>query len=559
MTLAIESTPLHTYRGENYLHYFGENAGIEFDWITRKTEQGRHQTLAGARAKAAATKARNLAMLSKRMGSSEIPEKIISGAIFKEISALSETAIDGGFFASAKVEEAMSEFEGLSSKTLSDIEKLQAFSEALKKAADIIYGAGTVDAIYKGYVADLILRAASKKSILKRGGENGSVAQGIIASILGRYNQDFFKIKNAGTNIENADTCLIKITAIIHQLPNLPVDAKEIEVRHNKSKQTTTTKNIDEVLKELYLKVEKFFLQYEKVTREVAYKVGLNRANYAALKTCGEFDLTSNHAQPEVKYRIDSKFRANLDRLEKNYKEITKKVPKPDVSFYFNNDGKGNGSVKSVGFLSVKEDKSIRFGADGTVSGSVKLQDGTSLLTALWREASLTGWQMKSFIQLAVSHSISDSDGVTAMPSHTQSNGDYNELWNQMKYYLSERMLYNALVGADTIGDSALFIALKGKVFSIADLIQTYINQPPEEIYASLTIGSGSSEWGQTGLTRDTYVKMNRWWGNKDTKSTILATVRSRDLERRVYSLMEQTKLRIMLNMSNLTGLKQLN
>lgn len=72
-----------------------------------------------------------------------------------------------------------------------------------------------------------------------------------------------------------------------------------------------------------------------------------------------------------------------------------------------------------------------------------------------------------------------------------------------MMNYISERMFLNVLAGMKNSSESALFIVLNGKIFTISDLLDEFINN--SESYAKISIYKGDLD----GLTRSTYTDMS--------------------------------------------------
>ena len=69
--------------------------------------------------------------------------------------------------------------------------------------------------------------------------------------------------------------------------------------------------------------------------------------------------------------------------------------------------------------------------------------------------------------------------------------------------YISERMFLNVVAGMKNSSESALFVVLNGKIFTISDLLNEFINN--SDSYIKLAVNKGD----MNGLTRSTYMDMS--------------------------------------------------
>lgn len=94
---------------------------------------------------------------------------------------------------------------------------------------------------------------------------------------------------------------------------------------------------------------------------------------------------------------------------ELEIEQYTKRNSKSDVGFSFNgNITTANGSFTTQAGFTIKDSKNLNFTqANGvqTVSGNITLQEGTSLLVALGREAGFSTNERRRIMQLAVAQS----------------------------------------------------------------------------------------------------------------------------------------------------------
>lgn len=101
--------------------------------------------------------------------------------------------------------------------------------------------------------------------------------------------------------------------------------------------------------------------------------------------------------------------------------------------------------------------------------------------------------------------------------------------------------------------ESALFIVINGKIFSISDMLDSFIQSP--ESYVKMA----TKNKDDTGLVRGTYVAINKWYGPRDIKNKSKAEQRSREIYSEVLARLAATKLKMSLNMVDFKNMAQRN
>lgn len=543
MTLGV-----HSYNGADYLHYFGENAEAVMAWNAAKANQSRAKTMAGAKSSMRSRINDSMKILqSKTSMSTEEIASYLDGEMFKDIPSLSEQAISNGENVGVNLEAAQAALNNLQN----NLNSLSNFADAMKNVVDVMYSDNTLRTVLDGYAAQLVLEAKNNNSIMGRGGtkgnKNNKVANGLLRSILNQQEQKFFKVReNAPAEM---DAALSKILVLIQTLPDVNVKTSQYRTSKQSLSQSQTLRGESQMLEKLYQKVYNFFQQSFKVIEEASLATGLQLAETHGLLKISE-ELSPQRMGDKslnLNYKIDNRFKQEIEEGKQNLKRQTKRTGKSDVNYKFEGSVEsGQGVVAAEAGFTVKDYKGLTFtGNEGvqTINGQITLQEGTSLLVALGREANLSTQERHNFAQLAVAHSYNGNEG------------SYDDTWNNMINYISERMFLNAVAGMKNSSESALFIVLNGKIFTISDLLNEFINN--SDSYVKLAVNKGDVN----GLTRSTYMDMsyNEWRGNRDVHNQFLAKIRSQHLYTNVLRKWASTKLQISLNMIDFKNMAQKN
>lgn len=328
-----------------------------------------------------------------------------------------------------------------------------------------------------------------------KGNKNNKVANGLLRSILNQQEQKFFKVReNAPAEM---DAALSKILVLIQTLPDVNIKTSQYRTSKKSLSQSQTLRGESQILEKLYQKVYNFFQQSFKVVGEASLATGLQLAETHGLLKISEglSPQRMGDKSLNLNYKIDNRFKQEIEEGKQNLKRQTKRTGKSDVNYKFEGSiESGQGVVTAEAGFTVKDYKSLTFtGNEGiqTINGQITLQESTSLLVALGREANLSTQERHNFAQLAVAHSYNGNEG------------SYDDTWNNMINYISERMFLNAVAGMKNSSESALFIVLNGKIFTISDLLNEFINN--SDSYVKLAVNKGDVN----GLTRSTYMDMS--------------------------------------------------
>ena len=352
---------------------------------------------------------------SKTSMSTEEITSYLDGEMFKNIPSLSEQAISNGENVGINLEAAQIALNNLQN----NLNSLSNFAEGMKNVIDAMYSNNTLRTVLDGYAAQLVLEARHNSNIIGRGGtkgnKNNKVANGILRSILNQQEQKFFKVReNAPAEM---DAALSKILVLIQTLPDVNVKTSQYRTSKQSLSQSQTLRGESQILEKLYQKVYNFFQQSFKVVGEASLATGLQLAETHGLLKISE-ELSPQRMGDKslnLSYKIDNRFKQEIEEGKQNLKRQTKRTGKSDVNYKFEGSVEsGQGVITAEAGFTVKDYKNLTFtGNEGiqTINGQITLQEGTSLLVALGREANLSTQERHNFAQLAVAHSYNGNEG----------------------------------------------------------------------------------------------------------------------------------------------------
>lgn len=557
MTIAIENYKAnHNLWGSDYLHYHLANADGVVSWVNQKTKQKNSQILLNSLNSARRREAHVKSLLSNE--DQEFVEKLLSGQLFKEIPEMSESSLRESSISSDGIASAKEQLQNFNIDERLTI--LNDFAESLKNASSQIYGNNStiLKQIESNYGKIIINEAIASGNF---GNTKYEVVNNLINGILNKNAHSFFKQYGEAHSMH---TDLVKILTIISALPD--ITTTDMTVRHgavNKNTPGTALASNHEIVEELRNKILKFFTEMHKVALEDAVANGMNASEYVGLKTIiegtegsSQFLVTGNK-NTNTNFIIDPKMKYAFAQTETKLHQTQTKRRKGDVGYNCVIDENGNGHTEIVSIFTVKDYNGVNITPEEsgfyTISGELKLQDGTPLLTALYREAQFSYEDVQKMIQFAVGHLGTEGKSVLSDES------SLNFQWKQLINYAAYRMFLSALTGLEGTLDTPIFMVLNGKIFSIAELIQRFMRQNGGQVYLIDKVSGGD------GLERETYSNMNQWKSfskstlNNDVPNLFLAKSRSKLVTQKAYRKMAATKLQIMMNMQDLTGMTQLN
>lgn len=351
---------------------------------------------------------------SKTSMSTEDIISYLDGKMFKDIPSLSEQSISNGENVGVNLEAAQTALDNLQN----NLNSLSNFADAMKNVIDVMYSDNTLRTVLDGYAAQLVLEAKHNGRIMGRGGtkgnKNNKVANGLLRSILNQQEQKFFKVReNAPAEM---DAALSKILVLIQTLPDVNVKTSQYRTSKQSLSKSQILRGESQILEKLYQKVYNFFQQSFKVITEASLETGLELARTHGLLKISE-ELSPKRMGDkflDLNYRIDDRFKQEIEEGKQNIKRQTKRIGDSDVNYKF--DGSlesGQGVITAEAGFTVKDYKNLTFtGNEGiqTINGQITLQEGTSLLVALGREANFSKEERHKFAQLAVAHSYNGNE-----------------------------------------------------------------------------------------------------------------------------------------------------
>lgn len=372
--------------------------------------------------------------------------------------------------------------------------------------------------------------------------QKSKCATKIVRDILSKEEGKVFDINKLNKDERTISRVYKRLLILAEALDNFEFGSiKSAAVRHGSktAKISNTAKDDNEVLMELATKVQGMgrYLKYN--AGETAAAVGVLKPSIEVFKSLinGKFsqpmEIGDKYFHIKKDVRGNEVYQKMVQSAESKISTLTKQKAKADVRYTVG----ANGVFAYVGF-SVKTGKSFEPGFDGT-HASIKLQDETSLMRLLAREAGLSDIQLYSILQLLVAHSGSGLDSMLD-----------NE-WNRTKEKILYMSALDAISGGTEKGFADFLITPTG-VVSIATILEEMIQQ---ESILSLSIQNMNTTKGS--LNRQDYVKLNIWNGIS-TPQDQEAIERSNELWSSASEMLYQTKIRIMLNISDLARFKSL-
>lgn len=519
--------------GRDYLHYYAINANTALSPLYAKINRTKAQIMTGQKNSLnARLKNATKAMTDAGMKLKDA-EDLLSGEAFKKLGDIGLTGDVARTFP-----ETSEEAKAIIEKSIAEVDDVQEFVTLLENYVLNYFKTNDYQELYENYAAAIVENFAQSKQ--RMAGEK-SVANAIIRSIIGRYNESFFQMQGKSMNIP---TDIAKMLALISSLPN-PSNSGETatmsntyNIRHNKSSDVTGTATGEGEISQVLLgKAQRWVIQMQKIASEAAaaqaMQTGTQKLNKALAGVNKSFEITGNK-NFDTHFKPDPKQESLLSETSGLNRATAKKRAKSDVSLYIGE----NQVVAQVGF-SVKDYKPTT--SDGsTPAYTIGLQKETPLLTALMREAGISGKDLHNIYQLAVAQG---QENVL------------NYQWDQMVQYAAYRMFLNAAMGFANTVDQSYFIVLNGGIYTIGDVLNNIMSNESSTVLISEYVNNKNA--GTGGLIRETYRQMNEdlWQGERYKPNRALAYSRSQMLEPAVSNMMYMTKIRIDIKISELAAL----
>ena len=425
---------------------------------------------------------------------------------------------------------------------------------------------------YGQYILKEAAKQTHKTGLLKHSSNFNKINQvkeSILQALLGKYNERFFKLVATDLNLPVE---VVKMIAMVEALPSAEDSSIKFVARTGSgnsmvSKNLEDTNQIEEIVQN---KFYHWLVSLEKKVNEYAHGLVLYQGNsdlFNKLNTAVKISITGNQ---NVKVSLDPQI--EYYGKAAGVKNIKTKRATSDVSVVV-----GEEEIDAVVGINIKNYKNIttQFDANGmsTISGHFTIKSGTTLLNALFRDAMLSGQEIHSILQFLVGHETgvegtynigswgrlgsktSDADLMELYESKTGTSlptWNFDEQWDILMEYIKYRVFLGALIGLD-VWDTSWYISLNGWIYKAADFATRMLVSPESTIKM---LENKDSVGG--GFDRQSYVALNPWLPPK-RKDRIVAARRSQQTETKALSLLRGTKIRIQVNMVQLSGLRALN
>lgn len=558
--MAVLKDVLEQFGGENYLHYYGSSDMATLNYTRNISKMNKALLMQNSykglqnRLKDVKDNIRNSVNASTEEDK-KIVESILDGSVFKGMGQIGYTeATLGNLPYPETFEECQSILNNIDANTVTIAEFVDKLYEVTAKIT------GNNRDLLEKYAEEIISKAVynqndKKGSVQGRIGkvqrEGGTVSQAIIDSILTKHNQSFFQLNGSGMGLH---TDVVKMLALAKALPD-PSSASRTYAVATGSSSNIIKEDLSEnqILTYLKDKIKKWMVELEKNTAEAAIVAAALKEKKEVFSRFGKADEVIRRTQSENVRTIfipDPKQERYINMTNSTLLNRNWKVYKSDVIIQLTPDG----AVGVLG-ISVKDYENIKItGNEGihSISGSLDIQKGSSLLTLLMREAGISGARLHQIAQFAGAHTYGGERGEGV-------SGNWDDVWHKMIQNLTYRMLVDALVGLKGTNDTAGFFAINGWIYDVGDFINSFIHSAGSSVKMEEYLG----KWGQNkstgGLERQSYVALNTWVGPVGRRNPYLALKRSPKAENAIINLMQNTKITISLNLLNMGGLTPLN
>lgn len=525
----------------DYIHYWANDA--DFSNIYELIAATKQEMLINYGLSALAHRqARKRDELSHVGMSADVIEDLFSGDMFTNLSNASpgEANVDGGRL--LDIESALVQL----SKVPQEISKASDFTEKFDTGIGSYLATKDASHTVQDYAA-LILQMFAQNQGAYSG--VGPLATKIIASLLGRNDEEFFRATGKALNLE---TDTVKIIAMVASLPYADLSGSMAINHSHNSRTNRVAQGESDIAGELFSKYNSWVTWINTHAAETGFSIGTLKGNKEVLerlqKANIKIDTSLSGESFDVKttFQPDSEIQKMLDLIDTGFNKkdvknnsatsnvLAKKTSKSDVAFSYS-DGKVSASIG----VNVK-DYTDRIDINKAYY-DFKIQDSTPLMTLLIREAGLKGNQMTQLFNLAAVHGRGRGSNVGL-------EGQWNSLMDSVKY----KALLNTIAGF-TPPEEAYYISINGNLWTMSDFLY--------HILSSNSTVQWQPEKNPAGLLRSTYVGMNHWLTSNHTggKRFVVnpkkAGKRSDQAKASISNQMYATKIRVEVRLSELVAL----
>lgn len=525
----------------NYIHYWANDA--DFSSIQSLIQATKQEMLVNYGLNVLAHRqAKKKDALAKAGASANVIEDLFSGKMFTNLSNASpgEANVDGGRLADIK--SALVQLN----KAPQEITKASEFTEKFDTGIGQYLATKDASHTVQDYAALILQMFANNQ-----GGYSGMgpLATQIIASLLGRNDEEFFRVTGQALDLE---TDTVKIIAMVAALPYADMSGSmAVNHSHNPNTNRVATGESD-IAGELFSKYNSWVSWINTHAAETGFAVGTLKGNKEVLerlqKANLKIDTSFSGKSFEVKtvFQPDPQIQELLDLIDTGFNKkgvknnsatsnvLAKKTTKSDVFFSYS-----EGNVTASIGVNVKNYTNA---IDPNKSYyDFKIQDSTPLMTLLIREGGLKGDQMIQLFNLAAVHGQGKGSNVNL-------EGQWNSLMEAVKH----KALLNTIAGF-TPPEEAYYISINGNLWTMDNFLY--------HILSSNSTIQWQPKDNPKGLLRNTYVGMNHWLssnhtgGRRFTVNPKKAGVRSDNAKTAIANEMYATKIRVEIHLSELVAL----
>lgn len=433
-----------------------------------------------------------------------------------------------------------------------DLQQISEFTTAFEDFINKTFSDKEIQKVLEQHAQAIIQKLADSEGVdLGTIAGQSKVNQLIVQSFLAR-DYKVFRIKNDSVDYtkDGVDQWLIRAWTVYNALPNAgDLSGVTMDVHHSGGRASSTATGESEIISAVVDKLRGAIINFKGVSAEGAVLAALqpvvkqlqeitretqNDLNVDLQSTGGQGGI---NVQVRVKKDELNKFLQDMTQVEEILKSLgSRGKMKGDVSFIFS----GNDILSRLG-LSVKDYSSIQFnktkGVSSVVSGEFDIQGGMSLYTLLNREANLS---TSTIINLLKMLAVNDPDY----------DSNFNKMWEDIKtnalLYGFTNMLTGQLAG---LQDTAYYLVLNGRVYTIGTVLNAIVRNLRKDPTGGISMNIAAIEGA--GLDRQSYQDLNKK-RPPDDDDISAAKFRSDEVRRSTTRLMQDTKVKISVNLLNL-------
>lgn len=397
---------------------------------------------------------------------------------------------------------------------------------------------------YEKVVVDRFVSGQAKRIGNRAVTAEYSVENRILDSIIGRYQDKLFKVNkdltDAGLNKK-----MMKLYMLYKNLQSYQ-GSHQTTLRFKGQKAGNSGSIGDADILEGVVAIAKSYVGgYNKVTTEYAAAYGLIGGHKRLLKALPGMSVTpGGQSSGAMTFQYSPEVQKMIDEAEAIEQKTV--VSKPDLHVHFS----GN-NVTGIINISVKEYDNVSYSSSGLIKNvtGIKVQDGTSLLVLMAREAEFSAKDILHVMRVAA------ATDMKADNSGKDPNGrNLSKDWDDLKEVITFSSILSAVAGlAQSTNGQNLYMLINKQVIGVEEVIKNIMtNKDNKALRLSYASKKGSNL--SQGLAKETYENINKqhYISEGETTEPAPHIERSKKVYSDILKKMYATKIKISLNLIDL-------